>query len=206
MRKIICLAALCVVCLLAGCHSSQSKEEADPAKGVAYTETPAATAAEPTPEPYVACIDMQAVTQNVIFAGNAVEFPASLASLGVNLAYADIISQRDNKTWYTAAITDGLALNTNAEMYSEGALVDGKVYELQANAFNGVSLSVMGIGTGATYDQIRAVFGEPSSTSGTPEANFNVYYENCADEFLMFGLEQGQVTSLMLHYLPAEWR
>lgn len=204
MRKLLLfLMGLFLVCPLTGCQKNQSKEEENATNGAAYTANPVA---EPVQETYVECVDMQTVTQNVVFAGNVVEFPASLASLGVNLAYADISNQRENKIWYTAAITDGAALNTNVEMYSEGALVEGKVYELQANSFNGVSLSVLGIGIGATYDQILSVFGEPSSTSGTLEENLNVYYENCADEFLMFSLEQGQVTSLMLHYLPEEWR
>lgn len=203
-KRIMVLAGVVLLCSLTGCKNRQPQSGAQSTNKTTYTAKPVDD--QPEEEAYVSCVDMQAVIQNVAFFEKPIAFPASLAELGVSLTYADVNRQRDEKTWYMATITDGAALNTNVEMYSDSVLAEGKVYELQANSFNGVQLSVMGVGIGAAYDQMIAAFGEPSSTSGTLEGNLKVYYENCADEFLMFSLEQGQVTTIMLHYLPPEWR
>lgn len=191
-----------VICLAAGLLGCSGQEEqGEPAPAVASYEVATGE------EEYLACVDMNMVMQTLAVNGQQTGVPFALSCLGNNLTAEEwILLESDKGLCYRGTVTDGGTVHAGVELYKESEPEEGIVYELQVYQDGGIPVSVNGITFGSSYEQVVAAFGEPSSENGKNTDVQNVYYENCSSEFLVFTLEDGAVSSIIIHYLPPELR
>ena len=158
-------------------------------------------------EEYQAYVDMNMVLQTISMNGQPFAFPTALSGIGTGLYCNEWNTvETDGKLFYRGTLTDGAAVRTGVEMYKANPADEGMVYEIQVFADGGIPLSVNGITFGASYNQVVAAFGEPSSVNGNQNGRQNIYYENCSAELLAFTLENGAVSSIIIRYRPPELR
>lgn len=196
--------AFVVLLSMSGCQKqTEVKEEAEVYKP-AYSAEPYVST--PYEEEYVAYVDMSAVIQDVVIDGKTVEFPMKLEVLGDDFTYSNIqFAGLGDERFCCAEILKGDIIKAYVELFKDGAVENAKIYELRLNASAGIDWRIKQVTFGSNYEQIIAAFGEPSLMNGETGGTCNVYYENSSDELLVFGLEGGQVTSMILRYIPAEW-
>lgn len=196
--------AVLLIITLSGCQKGEDerKTEKKPQSAVVNPNNPQASEEE-----YVQYVDMGMVLQNIQINGQPAAFPMDLSALGDNLSYSNLrLLHYENNKFYQGDVLQNDVLKANVEIFSEGLVEEGQIYDLQLSNSSGINLTINNVTFGSTYEQITAAFGEPSITNGEKDGRFNVFYENSSDELLAFGMDQGQVITIILRYLPEGWR